>query len=152
MRVTNGVTIKYEGRSEPVALYNASSVSGESVIDDTRSIVLIDWKHAKTMLKMIFNSTKTEFVLQEMSLIRGGSNVELDVKTSHGYKVNAPRGFAWACDSTGMFEAKAITDGIKGVTLQNLRLFVSFPSHQLNVGPLWWCGKLMLISLCPSNK
>ena len=145
MGVKRGVIIEKEGG--PEYLGEANAVTGGTGIDDTRSSVSIDWKDSNTILKMTFNSTKTDFVLQEMSLHRGSTIVELHVKTSHGYKVNAPKGLAWACDSPGMFKAKTITGGIKGVTLPEVRLQVSFPSRQLNYGPLWYCGELMPIAL-----
>ena len=144
MEVTEGVRIEYEDKNV-VVLGKASAVSG-GTIDDNRSMVSLDWKEVKTLLKMTFNSSKTEFVLLEMTLHREGTIVELDVKTSHGYKVNAPRGLAWACDSPGMFKAQAVAGGIKGVTLPNVRLQVSF-GKLLNFGPLWYCGELMPIAL-----
>ena len=94
MAVDGGVTVHRSGGSTEV-LGKAQAIDGSNNING-ESIVSIDWKGK--MLKMTFNTSNTDFILLSMDYSEG-SKQELNAKTSHGYKVEAPRGLAWACEA-----------------------------------------------------
>ena len=142
MAVDGGVTVHRSGGSTEV-LGKAQAIDGSNNING-ESIVSIDWKGK--MLKMTFNTSNTDFILLSMDYSEG-SKQELNAKTSHGYKVEAPRGLAWACEAPGMF--KALPGGsIEGITLPGVRIQANFDDTRLRrFGPLWYCGEVMPIAL-----
>ena len=136
-----------------IQIQGGSDISGELT-------VVIDWKDKSFnegvkggSLNMKFNKSGSEFTLTGMEL-RGitidGQMISPDLKvsTSYGYKVIAPIGLAFACDSPGLFEAKENTEIIQGITFPNMKLQVFFEEMKLRkFGPLWYCGELMPIGL-----
>ena len=142
MHVDGGVIIHRSG--VPTTLGTAQAIDGSNNING-ESIVTIDWKE-QGRLQMTFNSSNTDFILLGMEYREGGTVSELSAKTSHGYKVEAPRGLAWACDAPGMFKTKG--GSIEGITLPNARIQANFDHDRLRgFGPLWYCGEVMPIAL-----
>jgi len=144
MQVEGGVTVHRSG-SSPEVLPRATSIEGSNNIDGI-SHVSIDWKDK--MLKLEFNKTNSEFKLLGMTYHEGGNTHDLNVKTSHGYKVVAPRGLAWACDSPGLFKPSGGSNGLEGISLPYVQLQANFnDERQRGFGPLWYCGEVMPIAL-----
>ena len=154
-----GITIVKEDGSAAFLNAKAVSIQGSYVVPDEVYEVAIDWKNKEfgngiggVQINMQFRKNRTEFTLIEMevsSITIDGSRRSFELKVTEGYdyKVKAPRGLAFACDSPGLFKAKQ--PGLKGITFPGMKLQVFFEetTNLRNFGPLWYCGELMPIGL-----
>lgn len=147
----------------------AKTVKGSMVdADRTNFQVNLDWKEHEFgdrlkvsgfQINMQFAKTGSkEFALAKLEVVRSTIDriamrpQSLDVATSHGYKVKAPLGLAFACEDPGTFmpARSANDDGNKN----KYRIGLTLPGVKLQVfeigrgfGPSWSCADLLPISV-----
>ena len=75
--------------------------------------------------------------------------------TSYGYRINAPLGLGFCCDSAGAFAPLADSSDSAAANNNKYKLAVALPGLELQVfdvkstkfGPSWYCGEFLTIGV-----
>eukprot|EP00088_Acartia_fossae_P022080 TRINITY_DN23373_c0_g1_i1.p1 TRINITY_DN23373_c0_g1~~TRINITY_DN23373_c0_g1_i1.p1 ORF type:complete len:283 (-),score=77.93 TRINITY_DN23373_c0_g1_i1:192-1040(-) len=137
-----------------------------SLVKGDQFKVDIDWKKQEfeglnnpqnkisgLQIEMKFDKKKDSFVLIDLKIVNLAiqklNDIDLEVSTSHGYKVMAPLGLSFGCYAPGMFRPKgnfSEQSVSAGLTFPDLQLQV-YKVHKGRFGPVWECGDMIPIGL-----